>query len=171
MADSPRAAAPKSSERREAVTIRFAGDSGDGMQLVGSEFTKASALGDVFPPNRTVNFGDFYKTEFDVEYLSNPGGDPPATSRIVEDTDLGLSLLERGWRAHYTNARYGWGVDATILSELGKRTIEMEREFNRQAGLTKADDRLPEWMTREPLPPHNAVFDVSTEEMDKIFEW
>jgi aldehyde:ferredoxin oxidoreductase len=71
----------------------------------------------------------------------------------------------------FINARYGWGVDATILSHLGKRTIEMELEFNRGAGFTKAHDRLPEWMTREPLPPHNTVFDVSTEEMDKIFEW
>jgi hypothetical protein len=26
-------------------------------------------------------------------------------------------------------------------------------------------------MTREPLPPHNAVFDVPVEELDKIFEW
>jgi 2-oxoglutarate ferredoxin oxidoreductase subunit alpha len=28
----------------ETVTIRFAGDSGDGMQLTGAEFTRASAL-------------------------------------------------------------------------------------------------------------------------------
>lgn len=71
----------------------------------------------------------------------------------------------------FINARYGWGVDAGILSELGKRTIEMELEFNLGAGFTKADDHLPEWMTREPLPPHNAVFDVPAEEMDKIFDW
>ncbi len=37
--------------------------------------------------------------------------------------------------------------------DLGKQTIEMELEFNRGAGFTKAHDRLPEWMTREPLPP------------------
>jgi exo-beta-1,3-glucanase (GH17 family)/cellulose synthase/poly-beta-1,6-N-acetylglucosamine synthase-like glycosyltransferase len=29
---------------------------------------------------------------------------------IVEDTDLGLSILERGWLAHYTNHRYGYGL-------------------------------------------------------------
>src|ERR1700722_20058529 len=34
----------KSIEDREAVVIRFAGDSGDGMQLTGMEFTRASAL-------------------------------------------------------------------------------------------------------------------------------
>ena len=33
-----------------------------------------------------------------------------SSDTIVEDTDLGLSLLERGWRAHYTNRRYGWGL-------------------------------------------------------------
>ena len=29
---------------------------------------------------------------------------------IVEDTDLGLTLLEHGWQIHYTNKRYGHGL-------------------------------------------------------------
>jgi exo-beta-1,3-glucanase (GH17 family)/cellulose synthase/poly-beta-1,6-N-acetylglucosamine synthase-like glycosyltransferase len=29
---------------------------------------------------------------------------------IVEDTDLGLAMLEQGWIAHYTNRRYGYGL-------------------------------------------------------------
>jgi exo-beta-1,3-glucanase (GH17 family)/cellulose synthase/poly-beta-1,6-N-acetylglucosamine synthase-like glycosyltransferase len=29
---------------------------------------------------------------------------------IVEDTDLGLTLLEQGWQVHYTNRRYGYGL-------------------------------------------------------------
>jgi aldehyde:ferredoxin oxidoreductase len=62
-------------------------------------------------------------------------------------------------------------VETSILSDLGKQTIEMEVEFNRRAGFTSADNRLPEWMTREPLPPHNTVFDVPGEELDKVFEW
>jgi len=67
-------------------------------------------------------------------------------------------------------ARYGWDdLPDNILAELGKQTTRMEREFNRRAGFTAKDDRLPEWMTREPLPPHNAVFDVPEEELDKIF--
>jgi hypothetical protein len=32
------------------------------------------------------------------------------TDTIVEDTDLGLHILERGWVAHYTNRRYGHGL-------------------------------------------------------------
>jgi cellulose synthase/poly-beta-1,6-N-acetylglucosamine synthase-like glycosyltransferase len=33
-----------------------------------------------------------------------------SSDTIVEDADLGLSLLERGWRTHYTRRRYGWGL-------------------------------------------------------------
>jgi len=33
-----------------------------------------------------------------------------ATDTIVEDTELGLRLLTRGYHAHYTRERYGWGV-------------------------------------------------------------
>jgi exo-beta-1,3-glucanase (GH17 family)/cellulose synthase/poly-beta-1,6-N-acetylglucosamine synthase-like glycosyltransferase len=29
---------------------------------------------------------------------------------IVEDTDLGLTILEHGWLAYYTNRRYGYGL-------------------------------------------------------------
>ncbi len=33
-----------------------------------------------------------------------------SSETIVEDTDLGLSILEHGWIAHYTNRRYGHGL-------------------------------------------------------------
>jgi aldehyde:ferredoxin oxidoreductase len=69
------------------------------------------------------------------------------------------------------NARYGWQVGDDFLQELGKTTLSMEREFNRRAGFTPADDRLPEWMTVEPLPPYNATFDVPDIELDNIFNW
>ena len=38
-------------------------------------------------------------------------------------------------------------------------------------GFTNQDDRLPEWMTREPLPPHDVVFDVSKEDLDRVFDF
>jgi exo-beta-1,3-glucanase (GH17 family)/cellulose synthase/poly-beta-1,6-N-acetylglucosamine synthase-like glycosyltransferase len=40
--------------------------------------------------------------------LEDAGNWPTGT--IVEDTDLGLHILERGWLAHYTNHRYGHGL-------------------------------------------------------------
>jgi aldehyde:ferredoxin oxidoreductase len=86
-------------------------------------------------------------------------------------TGFGFAVAPAETIRDFLNARYGWGVEADILTGLGKRTLEMEVEFNRAAGFTKADDRLPEWMTREPLPPHNTVFDVPGEEMDTVFDW
>ncbi len=69
------------------------------------------------------------------------------------------------------NARYGWDVDTNILQELGRETLKLEREFNKGAGFTSADDRLPEWMTREPVAPTNAVFDVAEDDLDNVFNW
>jgi aldehyde:ferredoxin oxidoreductase len=69
------------------------------------------------------------------------------------------------------NARYGWQVPDDILQRLGRETLLLEREFNRRAGFTAADDRLPEWMTNEPLAPTNAVFDVPEEDLDGVFNW
>jgi aldehyde:ferredoxin oxidoreductase len=69
------------------------------------------------------------------------------------------------------NARYGWQVGDTILQDLGRECLSLEREFNRRAGFTAAHDRIPEWMTKEPLPPHNCVFDVPEEDLDNLFNW
>ena len=69
------------------------------------------------------------------------------------------------------NGRYGWDVGDDILADLGRETLMLEREFNRAAGFGPADDRLPEWMTTEALPPHNTVFDVPAEELDALFDW
>ncbi|MFQ5859053.1 MAG: aldehyde ferredoxin oxidoreductase family protein [Anaerolineae bacterium] len=68
------------------------------------------------------------------------------------------------------NGRYGWDVGDEYLKEIGRETLRLEREFNRRAGFTAADDRLPEWMTEEPLPPMDTVFDVPAEDLDTIFD-
>lgn len=68
-------------------------------------------------------------------------------------------------------ARYGWDdLPENVLQALGRETIKIEREFNRRAGFTKEDDRLPAWMTREAIPENGAVFDVSEEDLDHIFD-
>ena len=68
-------------------------------------------------------------------------------------------------------ARYGWDdLPDNVLQALGKETIKMEREFNRRAGFTAKDDRLPKWMMEEVIPENGAVFDVSEEVLDHIFD-
>lgn len=66
--------------------------------------------------------------------------------------------------------RYGWDVGDQILSHLGEETIHLEREFNAAAGFGPEDDRLPGWMSSEPLPPHDTVFDVPDSDLDTIFD-
>jgi aldehyde:ferredoxin oxidoreductase len=54
---------------------------------------------------------------------------------------------------------------------LGVRVLKAEREFNRKAGFTKQDDRLPRLFYEEPLPPHNTVFVISDDEIDSTFDF
>jgi len=54
--------------------------------------------------------------------------------------------------------------------ELGKKILRTEIDFNRIAGLTEKDDKIPEWMKREPLPPHNSVFDIPDSDLRKTID-
>jgi len=66
------------------------------------------------------------------------------------------------------NGRFGWNWSVDDLEEMKRSVLKMELEFNEKAGHTSADARMPEYMTREPLPPHNVVFDVPDSEMDAV---
>ncbi|MFO7171950.1 MAG: aldehyde ferredoxin oxidoreductase C-terminal domain-containing protein [Bacillota bacterium] len=68
------------------------------------------------------------------------------------------------------NARMGTDLTYRDLRRLALEMIRMEVAFNRRAGLGPETDRLPEWMRTEPLPPHQSVFDVPEEELDRIWE-
>jgi len=64
------------------------------------------------------------------------------------------------------------GTDYSIedVMDFGKEVLKIEREFNKEAGFSKEDDRLPEFMKEEKLPPHDEVFDVPDEEIDSVWE-
>ncbi|NOH02951.1 MAG: aldehyde ferredoxin oxidoreductase [Chloroflexi bacterium] len=84
---------------------------------------------------------------------------------------FGYAATPDGVVKRLLKARYGWGdLPDNILQELGKQTIKLEREFNRRAGFTAKDDRLPEWMTKEPIPETGHVFDISEDVIDHIFD-
>ena len=69
------------------------------------------------------------------------------------------------------NAFYGWQLTADDVMALGKKILKTEREFNLQAGFTPQHDRLPEFFKKEALPPHDVVFQVKDEELDRLFIW
>ncbi len=84
---------------------------------------------------------------------------------------FGYAATPDGVVKRLLSARYGWDdLPDNILQSLGRETIKMEREFNRLAGFTAKDDRLPEWMTKEAIPENGSVFDVSEEVLDHIFD-
>ncbi|MFZ5633523.1 MAG: aldehyde ferredoxin oxidoreductase family protein [Bacillota bacterium] len=66
------------------------------------------------------------------------------------------------------NARYGLKMTADDLTGLGKSVLKTERDFNRRAGFTGQDDQLPEFFA-EPVPPHNATWDFTTQELEQVY--
>jgi aldehyde:ferredoxin oxidoreductase len=80
---------------------------------------------------------------------------------VIADPQLMVDML---------NGIYGWGWTKTDYDQANRNVLRTELEFNRRAGLTAADYRLPEFMREEPLAPHNATFDVPDADLDAVFE-
>jgi len=84
------------------------------------------------------------------------------TGRILSSEP---SFLEK-----IVNTYTGWNVTFEELKEMGKSVVLKERKFNKKAGFTKIHDRVPDYFTREPLKPTNAIFDIKDEELDLMFD-
>lgn len=69
------------------------------------------------------------------------------------------------------NARYGLQLGPDDVVALGKSVLRTEREFNKGAGFTSEEDRLPMFFETEKLPPHNSVFDVPHAELDAVLNF
>lgn len=68
------------------------------------------------------------------------------------------------------NAQYGLSLTGDDVTELGKFVLRTEREFNKAAGFTIKDDRLPEFF-KEECPPHNTTWDFTEEEIDEVYNF
>jgi aldehyde:ferredoxin oxidoreductase len=68
------------------------------------------------------------------------------------------------------NGIYGWGWTKEDLDRFNRNVLRTELEFNRRAGITAADYRIPEYMREEPLAPHNATFDIPDSDLDTVFD-
>ncbi len=82
---------------------------------------------------------------------------------------MGMTTKEaRNAMFQMIGAKLGTPVDSKGYAAMGMRTLKVEREFNQKAGFTAKDDRLPRFFYEEPLPPHNKVFLVKDEDLDKV---
>ena len=69
------------------------------------------------------------------------------------------------------NARYGVSLTADDVTALGKKILKTERDFNIRAGFTPAHDRLPDFFSQEPVPPHNVKWDFTDAEIDAFWDF
>ncbi len=60
-----------------------------------------------------------------------------------------------------------WTADDIL--KYGAEVLKKERAFNEAAGIPKEADRMPEFMLKEPLPPHNQVFDIPESALDSVY--
>lgn len=81
--------------------------------------------------------------------------------------------IPSGWAGMAESVAGVTGMDITgaDVIPIGKEILKMERLFNERAGFTSADDRPPEFMLHEVLPPHNVKWTVTDAELDKVFDW
>jgi aldehyde:ferredoxin oxidoreductase len=69
--------------------------------------------------------------------------------------------------AGMVNTLTGSDFNEETIWSIGENTVRLEREFNIKAGISPAQDTLPEYVRYERLEPTGAVFDLSVEEMEK----
>jgi len=69
------------------------------------------------------------------------------------------------------NTFYGLNLTGDGVTDLGKKVLKMERDFNARAGFTAQHDRLPQFFKTEQFAPHNVTFQVKDEDLDKVFNW
>ena len=67
------------------------------------------------------------------------------------------------------SAKLGIELPADYVLKMGRSVCCQEREFNRLAGFGPKDDRLPEFFSKERLIPGGSLFDVSDEDLDKVY--
>ena len=84
-----------------------------------------------------------------------------ARGPFVEDAELFADLM---------NGCFGTNVTFADIANEAASTLEMERAFNIAAGVPDRLADVPEFMRVEPLPPHNAVYDISADAMQSIWE-
>ena len=80
---------------------------------------------------------------------------------IIADPQLMVDML---------NGRFGWNWTKEDFDRFNRDVLRTELEFNRRAGITAADYRIPEYMREEPLAPHNVTFDIPDSDLDTVFD-
>ena len=68
------------------------------------------------------------------------------------------------------NAAHGTSLSEEFFEALGRETLCLKWEFNRQAGFTEKDDELPAFFYEEPLPPTDRVARFHAGDVQGMYE-
>jgi aldehyde:ferredoxin oxidoreductase len=68
-------------------------------------------------------------------------------------------------------ALYGGKPDFSRVAMMGVKTLLTERAFNKMAGMTSEDDRLPDFFYNERSVATGEKFDIDDIELDTIFDF
>ena len=68
------------------------------------------------------------------------------------------------------NKAHGTEFTEEFFTELGQETLRLEKEFNRQAGFTAADDELPDFFYKEAINPSKDIARFHGEEVHGIYD-
>ena len=91
---------------------------------------------------------------------------------------LGLCIFGRGvtdtnveFVVNAINDAHGTDLTEEFYAELGKETLALEYQFNRDAGFTDADDELPAFFYTEPLAPTGKVARFHAPEVNRSLDY
>ena len=142
LADNDSAATPRDNSAPETVVVRFAGDSGDGMQLTGGQFTLSTALSG----NDLATFPDF-----------------PAEIRAPQGTLFGVSAFQ----INFGSTQIETAGDAPdVLVAMNPAALKTNLQALKPGGLIIADTGE---FTKRNL--EKAKYDVSPFEDDSLAKW
>ncbi len=83
--------------------------------------------------------------------------------------NLAATIMRSDLVLEMLSTQYGIDLPEDYLTTLGLSVIKEELVFNRAAGMSAEDDRLPAYFSEEQVPPKNDVFDITDDELDRIW--
>ncbi len=119
------------------------------------------SVGKINPLSGKEQIEDSKKLQLRVALLDTLGLCLFVRPPFVKRPEFYISLLK---------GRYGWQLDLKEVKNIAEDVLKTEREFNKKAGVSEEFWSFPEFMREESLPPNDTVFDISREEMKRIWD-
>ena len=98
-------------------------------------------------------------------------------TRVAANDSLGLCIFgmsvtnfNQDFMTDAINAAHGVQLTPAFFEALGRDTLRLEREFNRQAGFDVQDDELPAFFYNEALPPTNHVARFHAADLQQMYD-